>query len=69
MIIYGSMTGLSVGRLFMAGLIPGILIGVSLMTLTYYYARRDGYEGEARATWARPRERPGRQCLLWPCRL
>jgi len=51
MIIYGSMTGLSVGRLFMAGLIPGILIGVSLMTLTYYYARRDGYEGEARATW------------------
>ena len=51
MIIYGSMTGLSVGRLFMAGLIPGILVGVSLMTLTYYYARRDGYEGEARATW------------------
>ena len=51
MIIYGSMTGLSVGRLFMAGLIPGILIGVSLMTLTYYYARRDGYQGEARATW------------------
>jgi tripartite ATP-independent transporter DctM subunit len=51
MIIYGSMTGLSVGRLFMAGLIPGILVGVSLMTLTYFYARRDGYEGEARATW------------------
>jgi tripartite ATP-independent transporter DctM subunit len=51
MIIYGSMTGLSVGRLFMAGLIPGILVGVSLMTLTYYYARRDGYQGEARATW------------------
>jgi len=51
MIIYGSMTGLSVGRLFMAGLIPGILIGVSLMTLTYYYARRDNYEGETRATW------------------
>jgi C4-dicarboxylate transporter DctM subunit len=51
MIIYGSMTGLSVGRLFMAGLIPGILVGVSLMTLTYYYARRDGYKGEARATW------------------
>ena len=51
MIIYGSMTGLSVGQLFMAGLIPGILVGVSLMALTYYYARRDGYEGEARATW------------------
>ncbi len=51
MIIYGSMTGLSVGRLFMAGFIPGVLVGLSLMALTYYYARRDGYEGERRATW------------------
>jgi len=51
MIIYGSMTGLSVGRLFLAGFIPGVLVGLSLMILTYYYARRDGYEGEPRATW------------------
>jgi C4-dicarboxylate transporter DctM subunit len=51
MIIYGSMTGLSVGQLFMAGLIPGILVGTSLMALTYYYAVRDNYEGETRATW------------------
>jgi C4-dicarboxylate transporter DctM subunit len=51
MIIYGSMTGLSIGRLFLAGFIPGVLVGLSLMALTYYYARRDGYEGEPRATW------------------
>jgi tripartite ATP-independent transporter DctM subunit len=51
MIIYGSMTGLSIGRLFLAGFIPGVLVGLSLMALTYYYARRDGYEGEARASW------------------
>jgi tripartite ATP-independent transporter DctM subunit len=51
MIIYGSMTGLSIGRLFLAGFIPGVLVGLSLMGLTYYYAVRDGYEGEARATW------------------
>lgn len=51
MIIYGSMTGLSIGRLFLAGFIPGVLVGLSLMVLTYYYARRDGYEGEPRATW------------------
>jgi len=50
MIIYGSMTGLSIGQLFLAGLIPGILVGFSLMGLTYYYAVRDGYEGEPRAT-------------------
>ena len=51
MIIYGSMTGLSIGRLFLAGFIPGVLIGLSLMALTYYYACRDGYEGESRASW------------------
>jgi C4-dicarboxylate transporter DctM subunit len=51
MIIYGSMTGLSIGRLFLAGFIPGVLVGLSLMALTYYYARRDGYEGEPRASW------------------
>jgi C4-dicarboxylate transporter DctM subunit len=52
MIIYGSMTGLSVGRLFLAGFVPGVLVGLALMLLTYYYAHRDGYEGEPRATWA-----------------
>ena len=51
MIIYGSMTGLSIGQLFLSGVIPGILIGFSLMGLTYYYACRDGYEGEPRSTW------------------
>jgi C4-dicarboxylate transporter DctM subunit len=51
MIIYGSMTGLSIGRLFLAGFIPGVLVGLSLMVLTYYYACRDGYEGEPCATW------------------
>ena len=51
MIIYGSMTGLSIGRLFLAGFVPGVLVGLSLMALNYYYARRDGYEGETRATW------------------
>ncbi len=51
MIIYGSMTGLSIGQLFLAGFVPGVLVGLSLMSLTYYYAVRDGYEGEPRATW------------------
>jgi tripartite ATP-independent transporter DctM subunit len=55
MIIYGSMTGLSIGQLFLAGFVPGVLVGCSLMGLTYYYARRDGYEGEPRATWRQTR--------------
>ena len=35
MIIYGSITGVSIGGLFMAGILPGILIAVLLMALIY----------------------------------
>jgi len=35
MIVYGSMTGVSIGGLFLAGILPGILIGLALMTLIY----------------------------------
>lgn len=35
MIIAGTLTGLSVGKLFIAGAIPGILLGVGLMLMSY----------------------------------
>ena len=35
MIIYGSMAGVSIGGLFLAGIIPGILIGLGLMLCVY----------------------------------
>ena len=38
MVIYASVTGESVGALFMGGFIPGLLIATSLMILAYYYA-------------------------------
>lgn len=38
MIIYGSMTGTSIGGLFLAGIIPGILIGFGLMGTIYVHA-------------------------------
>lgn len=38
MIIYGSITGLSIGAMFLAGIIPGILIGVGLMVVSHIYA-------------------------------
>jgi len=41
MIIYGSMAGVSIEKLFMAGIIPGILIGVTQMIYSYYYARKN----------------------------
>lgn len=43
MIVYASMTNLSIGRLFMAGLVPGILIGLMFMVLAAVYARLREY--------------------------
>ncbi|MDR3265279.1 MAG: TRAP transporter large permease [Synergistaceae bacterium] len=43
MIIAGTLTGLSVGKLFLAGAIPGLLIGLLMMGMTYWLAVKRGY--------------------------
>jgi len=50
MITYGVVTGASIGGLFMAGFIPGILIGFGLMVVAYFIAKKHGYIGDRRAT-------------------
>lgn len=43
MIIVGTLTGLSVGKLFVAGVLPGILLGVGMMIIVYFIAKKDKY--------------------------
>lgn len=38
MIVYGSMTGVSIGSLFLGGIIPGVLIGIGLMLVIFLYS-------------------------------
>lgn len=45
MIIYGGLTGTSVAALFIAGLVPGILLAVSLMGMNAVIAHRKGHPG------------------------
>lgn len=40
-VIYGSMTSLSILSLFMAGIVPGILMGISLMIMCWIMAKRN----------------------------
>jgi len=40
MIVFASLTGFSVGKLFLGGIIPGILIGICLMIMCYLYAKK-----------------------------
>ena len=44
-VIYGSMTGVSIGALFAACVVPGLLIGLCQMTLVWFQARRRGHTG------------------------
>jgi tripartite ATP-independent transporter DctM subunit len=43
MIIAGTLTGLSVGKLFLAGAIPGLLMGFFMMALTYWISVKRNY--------------------------
>src|ERR1700720_2637653 len=43
MVIYGVTADVSIGRLFLAGFVPGILMGVSLMVRVAAIARREGF--------------------------
>lgn len=42
-VIYGYLANVSVGRLFLAGIVPGFMLMTSLMLVTRWIARRDGY--------------------------
>ncbi len=44
MVIYSSITGLSIGALFLAGIVPGVLFGASQMAVSHFIARKRGYE-------------------------
>lgn len=50
MVVYGATTETSVGKLFMAGVIPGVLLGVMLMTAIYVLARVKNLPRQPRAT-------------------
>jgi C4-dicarboxylate transporter, DctM subunit len=43
MIIVGTLTGLSVGKMFLAGAVPGILLGLGMMVTVYILSRKRGY--------------------------
>jgi tripartite ATP-independent transporter DctM subunit len=46
LIIYGYLTETSIGRLFAAGVVPGLILATGLMTTTYFVAVRRGYKAQ-----------------------
>ncbi len=50
MVVYAAATEQSVGRLFMAGVVPGLLLGLVLMVVIYFVARKKNLPALPRAT-------------------
>ncbi len=50
MVIYAVIAEASVGKLFLGGFIPGILMGLSMMVITYFIAKKRGFYRDRRAT-------------------
>ncbi len=51
MVIYGSVTNLSVGALFLAGILPGLLVGIALMGTVTFLSVRRGYPRSDYTPW------------------
>jgi C4-dicarboxylate transporter DctM subunit len=50
MVLIGGITGISVGKMFVGGVIPGVFMALYLMAMVYYLAKKRNYPKSERAT-------------------
>jgi C4-dicarboxylate transporter DctM subunit len=51
MVVYGASSGASIGKLFLGGIIPGILTGVALMIVSGVISHKKNYPSDAFVGW------------------
>jgi len=49
-VMYGVIAGVSIGALFMAGVVPGLCMAFAMAVVVWYQAKKRGYETHKRAT-------------------
>ncbi|MDP2035588.1 MAG: TRAP transporter large permease [Polaromonas sp.] len=52
-VIYGMMANVSVGALFLAGILPGVLMAILMMLTVAYFAHKNGWGGDIQFEWPR----------------
>ena len=65
MILYAFIMNVSVGGLFAAAIVPGIMVGIGLMMMTSYISKKRDYPIAARRATASERFKAGREAF-WP---
>ncbi|KJS50223.1 TRAP transporter large permease [Desulfosporosinus sp. BICA1-9] len=50
MILFGVIGGVSVVKMFLGGIVPGILIGIGLMVVWYFHSKKQGYKSNNKST-------------------
>ena len=52
-VIYGMMANVSVGALFLAGILPGVLMAILMMLTVAFYAHKNGWGADVKFEWPR----------------
>ena len=52
MVVWGGMMSVSIGGLFLAGVVPGVMIGLFLMATVFVYAKLRNYPVYHRSSWS-----------------
>ena len=52
-VIYGMMANVSVGALFLAGILPGLMMAVLMMLTVAYFAHKNGWGADIKFEWPR----------------
>ena len=52
-VIYGMMANVSIGALFLGGILPGLFLTFLMMLTVSYFARRNGWGGDVAFNWGR----------------
>ena len=51
-VIYGMMANVSIGALFLGGLIPGVVMTLMMMATVAYFAHKNGWGSDSPFSWS-----------------
>jgi TRAP-type C4-dicarboxylate transport system permease large subunit len=70
-VIYGMMANVSVGALFLAGILPGLLMAILMMLTVAYFAHKNGWGADVKFEWPRVIKALGETAVVvvWPLSL